>query len=327
MLNRQQIGERASQEIKIVVTICSRQRPEMLTRALKSLTQLRHPPDCQVQFAVVENDSKPRYASIVSDFSSKISICHVVEPTPGLCHARNRALDVAIELEADWLGFVDDDQIIDSVWLAAMVQAVRSYPDTDMFVGKWRRIEPPNTPSWYPRSVDAADRTTGTKITAAAGGNTLFSARVFSPSGMGLRFNQQFTSIPGEDTEFGVQYLKKGGIIRHVQEAVTTEEVHAERHSIQDRIIRNMWSRYSLAMIRHIHDHPIVAWLWDVQVMYRASVLGVANILLGAAIWPFRKNLGKNRIAHGRIFFAHVQGTWRYHFGKAGGLYLTKTGR
>lgn len=276
---------------------------------------------------MVENDPDPVYGDIIEKFSHTMPIEHVVEPRPGLCHARNKALDTATAMGVDWLGGVDDDQIIDQDWLVHMVAALRRYPDTDMFVGQWRRIEPEDTPAWYPPSVQPSQKPTGSIIYSGAGGNTLFSAKVFSPSGMALRYDQRFVSIPGEDTEFGLHYVAKGGKMRHVLEAITTEEIHPERHGIKDRVIRTMWSHYSQTLCRHIHNNPVVASLWSLQIIYRGTVLGVLNIGLGTVLWVIDKNWGKNRIAKGRIFLAQPRGVIRYYFGTPNGLYQNKTGR
>ena len=313
--------------VSVAIIICSRQRPELLSRALESLARLTPAPDCNLRFAVVENDTEPVYGDIIQHFRQKMPIEHVVEPRPGLCHARNKALETALAMGVDWLGGVDDDQVIDAQWLVHMLAAVRRYPDTDMFVGQWRRIEPENTPTWYPRSAKPCQKPTGTIIQSAAGGNTLFSARVFAPDGMALRYDERFVSIPGEDTEFGLHYLAKGGKMRHVLEAVTTEEIHPERHSIKDRVIRTIWSHYSQTLCFHIHDHPLVAGFWSLQTIYRGTVLGVLNIGLGAGLWPISRNWGKNRVARGRLFLAEARGVIRYYFGKPEGLYQNKTGR
>jgi GT2 family glycosyltransferase len=317
----------APAQISVAIIICSRQRPKLLTRALESLTRLNHPENCAVRFAVVENDSPAIYGELIARFAQKMPIEHVVEPRPGLCHARNKALETALDMGVDWLGGVDDDQVIDADWLLHMVKAIRSYPDTDMFVGQWRRIEPEDTPSWYPKPTPPSQKRTGSLITSAAGGNTVFSARVFAPAGMGLRYDERFVSIPGEDTEFGLHYLGKGGKMRQVREAITTEEVHPERNSLKDRAIRTMWAAYSQTLCNHIHSHLAVASFWSLQTIYRGTVLGLLNVALGAVLWPIDTNWGKNRLARGRLFLAEPRGVLRYYFGKPEGLYQTRTGR
>lgn len=319
--------ESPSAPLSVAIILCSRQRPELLARALGSLSKLTLPENCTLRFAVVENDPEPIYADLIAGFAKTMQISHHVEPKAGLCHARNKALDVAIELGVGWMGSVDDDQIIDENWLLHMVKATRTYPDTDMFVGQWRRTEPADTPAWFPAPAPASLKRTGSVINSAAGGNALISAKVFSPAHMGLRFDERFVSIPGEDTEFGLHYIAKGGKMRHVLEAVTTEEIHPERHSIKDRVQRTMWSQYSLTQCRHIHSNKAVAAFWSLQTLYRGTVLGALNIALGLALWPIDTGWGKNRIATGRIFLGQPRGVLRYYFGTPEGLYQKRTGR
>lgn len=308
-------------EISIAIIICSRQRPELLGRALGCLARLTLPERCTLRFAVVENDENPTYGEIVKSFGKTMDIEHIIEPKPGLSRARNKALDTAIAMKVDWLGSVDDDQVIDPEWLMHMVRAIRAHPDTDMFVGHWRRTEPEGTPEWHPPARAPNKTKTGALTRRAAGGNTIFHARLFDGDAMALRFDDRFNASGGEDSEFGTHYMAKGGKMRHVAEAITTEEIHSERQGISARASRNMWAFYNMASIRHIHSNPVIAYAVDVQAVYRGVVLAGINFTLAALLWPISEPLRKNRFALGRLLFAQAQGVIRFHFGKPGGLY------
>ena len=314
-------------EISVAIIICSRQRPELLTRALGCLARLTLPERCALRFAVVENDENPAYGEIIKSFGKTMDIEHIIAPEPGLSRARNKALETAIAMKVDWLGSVDDDQIIDPEWLVHMVGAIRKYQDTDMFVGQWRRTVPENTPKWHPPNRPPNKAKTGTLIKNGAGGNTIFHARVFSPDAMALRFDDRFNASGGEDSEFGTHYLAKGGKIRHVLEAITTEEIHPDRQSISARATRTMWAFYNMAANRHMHSYPVIVYLIDVQTVYRGLVLAAVNFMLGGFSWPISEPMRKNRIAMGQILFAQVQGVIRFHFGKSGGLYQNPASR
>ena len=91
----------------------------------------------------------PASAQIAS-FTKTMQISHHVKPKPGLCHAHNKALDVAIELGVCGIGSVDDDRIIDENWLLHMLKATQASPDTDMPLGQWPWTAPAYTPACPP---------------------------------------------------------------------------------------------------------------------------------------------------------------------------------
>ena len=101
----------------VTVAICTRNRPDELSRLLESLTQQTYP-----RFTVVIADNAPtdRSTRAVADrFRSAFDrLDYVVEPAPGLSRARNRAL-AAVDTEI--VAWLDDDEIADPHWLASIM--------------------------------------------------------------------------------------------------------------------------------------------------------------------------------------------------------------
>ena len=246
-------------------------------------------------------------------------LSHVVEPVAGLTYARNKALEVAIERGVDWMGNVDDDQLIDSNWLVHMVSAIEAYPDTAMFVGLWLRTPRPDTPYWHPAVNIPKTSKTGTKLMDGVGGNVMMKADVFNAKGMALRYNHEFRYLGGEDTDFSLQYKSKGGIIRHVKEAVTTEELPAERNTLQGRLDRIIWMQMVLARLRHRYRAQPMALLMNFQVFYQGAILGIGNSILAFFALPFAEKWAMRRYGAGRKFFARAMGIANYYRGKSAG--------
>lgn len=307
------------QPISVSIIICSRKRPVLLKRALDSLTKLIVPETVTLSFVVIENDDTPQYGPLIDSFKGQMAISHVVEPIAGLTYARNSALDVAIESRVDWMGNVDDDQSIDKNWLVHMAKAIRTYPDTAMFVGRWLRTSLPNTPPWYPEINIPKTSKTGTKLTDGVGGNVMIRADVMAPEGMGLRYDHEFRFMGGEDTDFSLNYKSKGGIIRHVREAETTEEIPVERNSLKGRLERVAWARTMLAKLNHRYRALPIALLMNFQVFYQGAVLGIANIAIAFFALPFAENWALRRYGTGRLFLARARGIVRFYLGKSAG--------
>jgi len=288
----------------------------LLTRALTSLSRLTIPDDVDASFLVVENNDTPSYGPLIAEMQNKMPLQHVLEPTAGLTYARNKAIDTVHALGVDWMGCVDDDQLIDPDWLVHMVAATRRYKETAMFVGNWRRTELPGTPTWLPRGNQGKRASpTGARLGDGAGGNTLIRADVFAPGGMALRYDHVYRFLGGEDTDFSLQYYNKGGIIRHVHEAITSEDIPIERNDLKGRLKREAWMQSVLTKLRHKHKSPFMAVLWSIQIIYRSFVLGVANLLVALFTLPFSRHLALSRYGIGREFLSQVYGVLRYYFG------------
>ncbi|MCF6304798.1 MAG: glycosyltransferase [Rhodobacteraceae bacterium] len=304
------------QPLSFCIALCSRQRPQLLRRCLASLDQLVIPEDIAVSVLVVENNETSQYQEILQDFGKVLPLTHVSEPRAGLVYARNKILDTVAKMQVDWMGGVDDDQIIDQQWLVHMVAAIREFPDTKVFVGDWRRQVPKDVPYWYPTLNLPKKLPTGALLREAVSGNTAIDASVFRASGMGLRFDMAYNFLGGEDTDFGVQYLSKGGKIRFVSGARTEEDIHDTRTSLKARLKRVSMSNFILAKVRHHRKSAIFAWGWTLQILYRSMALGVVNLILAGVALPFRERWAMKRYGVALKFYAKIRGIFWYYSGK-----------
>ena len=99
------------------VAVCTRERPEDLTRALTALAALSPPPD---EVLVVDNSpATDRTREVVGRFGG---IRYVREDRPGLDTARNRALR---EASFPIVAFCDDDAAPEPEWLAHLLPPFR----------------------------------------------------------------------------------------------------------------------------------------------------------------------------------------------------------
>ena len=124
----------------LTVAVCTRNRATLLRRCLAALVAMRDarlvrdreddPEASPIEILVVDNapsDEQTRQA--VADFSG---VRYVTEPVPGLDFARNRAL---AETGRDYLGFVDDDAVVDAGWLDQLAEGVEASPEAGAFTG------------------------------------------------------------------------------------------------------------------------------------------------------------------------------------------------
>ncbi|WFE27114.1 glycosyltransferase family 2 protein [Solwaraspora sp. WMMD791] len=120
----------------ITVVVCTRERPDGLTRTLDSVLDQQYP---RFRVLVVDNapvsDDTARVAAEAADRAAvdgRAEVDYVREPRPGLSHARNRALRAA---PGEILAWIDDDEIADPHWLAEVARAFADHPQADVVTG------------------------------------------------------------------------------------------------------------------------------------------------------------------------------------------------
>ena len=119
--------------MRIGVGVVTRGRPELLTRLLDSFVQLTPPSNASICFIVVENETvgTDAVASAVDRFKSQVHASKIkdspvyfnVEPQLGIPFARNRALDMAVRADCDFLAFTDDDCRVFPHWIVRLLEA------------------------------------------------------------------------------------------------------------------------------------------------------------------------------------------------------------
>ena len=82
---------------------------------------------------IVDNASLDDTAAVVARHAHGLDLHYVHEPKLGLTHARQRGVS---ETVGDWIGFVDDDNLLDPGWIAAIVDAIRTFPDAGGIGGR-----------------------------------------------------------------------------------------------------------------------------------------------------------------------------------------------
>jgi glycosyltransferase involved in cell wall biosynthesis len=114
----------------LTVAICTKDHPELLERAIRSLLPINRGFD----ILVIDNaPSDERTREAAASFTlAGAPVRYVREPRPGLDFARNRAI---AESNSDLLAFLDDDAVVDRRWLIGLRRAWAENPDAAAFAG------------------------------------------------------------------------------------------------------------------------------------------------------------------------------------------------
>jgi glycosyltransferase involved in cell wall biosynthesis len=107
----------------LTVAICTHNRPDDLADLLEAL----YAQDLSgIQVVVVDSASRPdAHHSLVRTIAGKANLELIRLETPGVSAARNAGLEAA---RAPWLGFLDDDEIAASDWVAQAKRLIAAAP-------------------------------------------------------------------------------------------------------------------------------------------------------------------------------------------------------
>lgn len=217
--------------MRVALCAATFRRPEGLAQLLSAWAALEPPDDSAVELCGIIVDNSPDGARAqVLEAAARLAwpLHYVPEPRRGISFARNRILDAAVELDCDFVACLDDDEVPDRGWLAALLAAQRR-SGAAAVQGEVRTVFPAGAPDWLVSSgfYDMHVFANGAELDDAHTGNILIDLRRLTA--LGLRFDPSFALTGGEDTMLFRDLLDAGERIVYAADAVAYETVPASR--------------------------------------------------------------------------------------------------
>jgi succinoglycan biosynthesis protein ExoM len=239
-------------EISICVTTC--RRPEGLARLLESLLRLEDP-GVRWELVVVDNDPEVSAAPVLARFAERLPLHALAEPRRNISHARNRALDAA---QGRWIAFVDDDEAVQSGWLAALWALGLSGSADGLFGPVLPVLERNVTPWLLPRFYGRARYATGTCIGVhdASTSNALVRAALFEDR----RFDPSLGLRGAEDTDLFGAMLRAGARFAWCDEAIVHDYIPPARHCLRWLSQRAFRGGFTDTLLEMRRLGRVVAW-------------------------------------------------------------------
>jgi glycosyltransferase involved in cell wall biosynthesis len=129
----------------LTVAICTYNRLEPLRGTLDSLAECE-PADRAWELLIVDNGVGAAIEALVDEYTGRLPVRYVPEPTLGTSHARNRAVR---EATAPVILFTDDDVTFDRQWLSRMSTAIAVEPDCAFWGGRVEPVWGRPIPAWF----------------------------------------------------------------------------------------------------------------------------------------------------------------------------------
>ncbi|WP_420317651.1 glycosyltransferase family 2 protein [Ekhidna sp.] len=267
---------------KIGICICTYLRPKMLKELLQSLTYLKEPKDTETIILIIDNDRNKTAEPVLKEGKIGLSSFYFSEKSNGLDIVRNRALKEAMNLNCDYLAFIDDDETADSDWIINLYETAQNY-HAEIVAGYVKYLLPKNTPEWMqlPGFYNKEPRVTGSERKIIGAGNVLINLKRIAY--YDVWFRSEFRFSGGEDTFFFQELINKGCKAVHCQEAITFEEVPQSRATISWLYERSFMFGYVKAQRYFLSKKPLVANLSLIQLV--VSIF--SKSIFSSLFWPF----------------------------------------
>jgi succinoglycan biosynthesis protein ExoM len=188
----------------VAICICTFRNPDGLRALLDGLDKqvLATLKDADLTVAVVDNDLEASASGVLNRYAAggRFKMRSEIQPKRGLSSARNSALRLAFDSEADLFAFLDDDEIPSEHWLQALVDCFADAGNVVVVGPLEPRFEAP-PPRWIIQGDFFRHRITDSdEPVAGYTGNVMMRTSAIAASG--VLFDETLNAIGGEDVVF-----------------------------------------------------------------------------------------------------------------------------
>jgi len=257
----------------VVIGILTHGRNELLDACLKSVVLQKSPALATIQLILLDNNPEPIAKAVFDSINFPFHTTYIHEPEKGIVIARNRVLREAFRMNADVLGFIDDDESAHSDWV---VEGVKNLNDSfDISIGPCEFQFEESAPNWISstRVFKKREGKSGEYFKAASTRNVFIKLDFFKKHE--LSFNSAFNETGGSDTLFFKQAKKRGARSYWNSAQHVNEKIPSERSNLRWILKRNLRLGSAKAM-RWFHLQNVV--LVYVKVFFHGSF----TILVGS---------------------------------------------
>jgi succinoglycan biosynthesis protein ExoM len=220
----------APDDLQMDVCICTYRRSHV-AKTLHSISLLAIKPNWIVRVIVADNDETPSAREIVEATARdcSLSLIYLHAPARNISIARNACLDAAT---APLVAFIDDDEVADPDWLAALVTTLEN-SHADVVLGPVQAVYRAGCPDWMRKGDFHSTKPVWVRGEIIDGYtcNVLF--RRTAPALSGRRYRLDLGCSGGEDSAFFSAVHGAGGKIEYAAKALVTEAVADDRSNLE----------------------------------------------------------------------------------------------
>jgi succinoglycan biosynthesis protein ExoM len=220
---------RTADVLAVDVCVCTYNRPAVVD-ALRSLARQEGCGRIRLRVVVADNAATPEAQALVERTAQEIGLetTYVHAPARNISIARNACLDSG---RAEWLAFLDDDEIASPHWLSELIGEARR-GQWEAVLGPVQAVYAPTAPAWLKAGDFHSTRPVFVRGRIETGytGNALIRRQAIENEG--LRFRLELGRTGGEDEDFFNRLRNAGGRIGFAPLAVAYETIPASRANL-----------------------------------------------------------------------------------------------
>lgn len=216
-------------DLKISIAICTRQRPKMLSRLLESIASMNYPEGVDVSIDIFENNTTKTLTHLIEKFSQKIpaEVNYHLEQRTGIPIVRNTALNVAKEASVSHIIFLDDDERVDQFWLTNLWNYYLECDDSSVIQGAVISHIESKKNRYLHKHFQRPIRSTGDTLETCATNNLLVKLSVFFDHQ--LFFDETRPLAGGTDSKLFHKAREHGVPLYYCAESIVYEDIPEQR--------------------------------------------------------------------------------------------------
>jgi succinoglycan biosynthesis protein ExoM len=232
------LDETTVDPVRVCICIATCGRPQGLLALMAALSGLDLPAGIAAEVAVVDNNPEGAAPEVAAEARARcrLPVTWIREPRRGISFARNAALDHARAV-ADFLAFIDDDEVPTPGWIAELLRVQRATGAGAVVGPVVPRFAVP-APAWAVEEGfyaclggglnDGPEPADGEPARVCSSANALIRTALVGGSD-GLRFDEGLALTGGEDTLLFAQMRAAGQAVVYARAAIVHETVPASR--------------------------------------------------------------------------------------------------
>jgi len=281
------MADSATIDSRVAICICTHNRSQLLQRLLASLADidLSGYRSTLVDVILVDNSCHQETAAICKQASQRLdmSLHYVQEPEAGITYARNRCVSEALARGADFVAFIDDDDLPNRNWLTNLLDR-QAVTQVDLVFGTWIldvsmprwaresgifrspvKFKDDNKPARYglPHCASTCNVLAGREILQLVGQN-------------GPIFSHAFRFSGGEDKDFFIRARRAGAKLASADGSVIQRNHESERYTLHGLFKRGFKNGCSNIYMARAHG----SWRRIVKLILKATLKLIMSLIL-----------------------------------------------
>lgn len=217
----------------ILIGICTYNRNDLLERALEHINKLEIPEECEIRVVISDNNTNKEAYTVYEKFKDySFKLYYVHEQTPGIAFARNAILQKGIEINADYIAFIDDDEYPEPNWIKELYDVMIEHNASGATSAPTRIANG----KVQPLAQRVKRRKRGEKRRTCATSSVLFTIDIVKKSD--IWFDTCFGRMTGEDIDFFSRANNLGYTFVWSDKVLIYDELPAQRLTLEWKLDR-----------------------------------------------------------------------------------------